>query len=385
MSSHTVLPILIYLTFFCLVPVNSTFASPKKFQDNPPKELKPVPAFTVDGREETKFQIIGANDPRLYYIGRIDDRDLKAPVFIWQGTEVRARFSGKFIGLRFSNAWGQNFYNVIIDGQIWVLQLNEWGTHDYLLAQELPEGLHELIVVKRTEAYYGAAVFGGLILGKDGELETRPSPLPLRIEFYGDSITAGACNENPPDTEQYDDVLTHNNYRSYGAITARNLNAEYVCIAVSGIGMCYSWNSFRLPEIYDRLYLNLPDARYNFKGRKPDIVLLNVGQNDFGYTRAMEKEFPDDFAEKYVELVRKIRGLYPSTFIVCSIGGMSAYNDSPELQSAFQKAVAELKTTDKKLTSFVFKAFTYMHPRVDTHAKMAEELTVFLQKEVLGK
>lgn len=364
---------------------NYTFAVPKQNRNNSSKELKPVPAFTVNEAKGSQFRIIGADDPGFYYTGRIDNHNPKAPVMIWQGTEVRARFSGKRMGLRFSDAWGQNFFNVIVDGRIWVLKLNEWGSHDYLLTQSLSEGIHELILFKRTEANSGNAVFGGLILDEGGKIEAKPEPLPLRIEFYGDSITAGACNENPPDTEQYDDLSTHNNYNSYGAITARNLNAEYVCIAVSGIGLCYSWNSFRMTDVYDRLYLHDSSRRHDFKGRKPDIVVLNLGQNDFGYARANEMEFPVDFTEKYVAWVRKIRGGYPEAYIVCAIGGMSAYADSPEFRTAFDKAVAELKTADKKITSFIFKSFTYNHPRADTHAKMAEELTAFLKKEVLRK
>lgn len=385
MKNHHVLSILIYFFLFGLFLVNCTTAAPKRHQDNPSKEFKPAPAFIVDGLADTKFQMVDADHPGLSYIGRIDFHDPKAPVFIWQGTQVRARFSGKSIGFRFSNAWGQNFYNVIIDGKIRFLKLNEWGTHDYQLAQTLSEGSHEFVLFKRTEANSGNAVFRGLILGEEAKLEAKPDPLPLRIEFYGDSITAGACNENPPNTEQYDDLSTHNNYLSYGAITARNLNAEYVCIAVSGIGICYSWNSFLMPEVYDRLYLNTSDERYNFKGRKPDIVVLNVGQNDFGYPRAKGKDFPAHFTDKYVELVRDIRGLYPDARIICAVGGMSAYSDSNELQSAFQKAVAELKATDKKIVSFIFTAFTYNHPRIDIHAKMAEELTAFIQNEILGK
>jgi lysophospholipase L1-like esterase len=383
--NHTSLSILFYFIVLSLFLVNCTLAVPKKNPDNRSREQKSVPVFMMDGMEETKFHRIGADNPGLYYTGRIDDRDPTAPVIIWQGTEVRARFTGKRIGLTFSNAWGQNFYNVIIDGRIWVLKLNEWGSHDYLLSQSLPEGVHELILFKRTEAYNGSAVFGGLILEKGAKLGEKPQPLPLRIEFYGDSITAGACDENPPDTEQYDDLSTHNNYSSYGAITARNLDAEYICIAVSGIGVCNSWNPLLLPEIYDRLYLVGSDESYDFRGRKPDIVVLNVGQNDFGFTKAMGKEFPTCFTEKYVEWVRKIRGLYPDARIVCSIGGMSAYNDSPELRTAYEKAVDLLKTTDPKIYRLVFTDFTYNHPRVDTHAKMAVELTAFLQKEVMVK
>lgn len=346
------------------------------------RRAEKFPAFTVCNIEEADWQIITPENSGLYYIGRIDRKEPGAPRFIWQGTELRFGFSGRRLGFRFSDAWGQNFYNVIIDGRVNLLRLVEGGSHDYLLDEALPEGRHEVVLFKRTEAMFSNAVFRGLILERGAEMGSKSEPLPLAIEFYGDSITAGACNEDPA-ADQYDDYSTHNNYRSYGAITARNLNAEYVNIAVSGTGICYSWNPVLMPEVYDKLYPDNTSERYDFSGRKPDIVLLNLGQNDYGYPNSLGKPFPSDFAEKYTKLVRNLRGLYPHARIICAIGGMSAYRESPDLQAAFNKAVELLKSGDDRIYSFVFTAYTNTHPRVDTHAKLAAELTRFIKRVVL--
>ncbi|NLW48237.1 MAG: SGNH/GDSL hydrolase family protein [Firmicutes bacterium] len=335
--------------------------------------------FITDNIKERDWQIIPADSPDLYYIGRIDDLDPKAPVLVWQGTEVRARFTGKNIGLRFSEVLGQNFYNVIIDGQIKLLKLKEAKEiNDYLLADTLPDGTHDLILFKRSEAMSGHAVFQGLFLEKSAQLGPKPEPLPLRIEFYGDSITAGACNEDPWD-DQYEDCSTHNNYLSYAAITARNFNAEYFNIAVSGTGLCHSWNPIMMPEIYDKIYPDSTSPKYGFSGKKPEIVLINLGQNDQSYPVSINKPFPRNYAEKYVEFVSKIRSLYPESHIVCAIGGMDCYHASAEFRAAFQQAVQKLKNTDPKIHSFVFEAYTLTHPRVDTHLKLASELTAFLK------
>ncbi|HEX3047954.1 MAG TPA: hypothetical protein VHY08_24595 [Bacillota bacterium] len=107
---------------------------------------------------------------------------------MWEETEVRVHFTGKSVGFRFSDSWGQNYFNVIIHGKMRVLQLKEWGTYGYLLTEVLPEGMQELILFRRIEARYSGTKFGGLILEKDAPLGPKPEPLPLRIEFYGDSI-----------------------------------------------------------------------------------------------------------------------------------------------------------------------------------------------------
>jgi lysophospholipase L1-like esterase len=339
--------------------------------------------FITEKIKGNDWRFVPADSPELYYIGRIDDQDPKAPVLVWQGTEVRARFTGKNIGFRFSKASGQNFYNVIIDGQIKMVKLKEAKEiNDYFLADNLPDGTHDLILFKRSEAISGHAAFNGLILEKAAQLGPKPKPLPLRIEFYGDSITAGACNEDPGE-DQYEDMSTHNNYLSYAAITARNFNAEYFNIAVSGTGLCYSWNLIMMPEIYDKIYPDCNSPKYDFKGKKPDIVIINLGQNDYGYPNSIGKPFPAAYREKYVEFVRNIRHLYPESDILCILGGMNCYHESAELRTAFEQAVEELKNTDPKVRSLVFKAFSPTHPRVDTHRKLAAELTAFLKKAVI--
>jgi hypothetical protein len=38
---------------------------------------------------------------------------------------------------------------------------------------------------------------------------------------------------------------------------------------------------------------------------------------------------------------------------------------------------------DAQVWSYRFRAFAWAHPRIDVHAQMADELTEFLQAEVL--
>ncbi len=363
-------------------PINSTKGVELQHQNDREDISKETAAFIVDDLGKTDWRFITPDHPGLYYIGRIDNHDQQAPVLIWQGTEVRTSFTGKNIGFRFSGAWGQNYFNVIIDGSIKLLKLKEGATQDYLLAATLPEGTHHLILYKRSEAMFGNVSFRGLILEKGAVLGSKPEPLPLRIEFYGDSITAGACNEDL-NADQYEDSSTHNNYLSYAAITARSLNAEHFNIAVSGTGLCYSWNPILMPEVYDKLYPDKTSGEYVAQGRKPDIVLINLGQNDYGYPNSLGLPFPVAFTEKYLEFVRNIRVTYPDSHIVCAIGGMTVYHESEEFRTAFEEAVAELKTADHQIYSLTFNASTANHPRVDTHAKLAAELTAFLKRIII--
>ncbi len=333
--------------------------------------------IAVDEAWKGRFRLVQPSDEGLVPVGRIDRTAPNAPVFIWQGTEVRARISGGRIGARFSDSWGGTCFNLVVDGRATVLKLVDNGIHDYILDLVLPEGEHEVSLFKRTEAYSTRATFLGLIVETNAAVLPRPPERRLLIEFFGDSITAGACNEDPGE-DQYDDVSTHDNYLAYGAITARNLGADYLCTAVSGVGISYSWNPRLLPRIYDRLYPEPTSPRYDFSGRKPDIVVINVGQNDYGFPLSIGKPFPIDFRDRYVRFVHDIRGLYPEAFIVCAIGGMTAYRESAELRAAFDGAVAGLKAEDGRILSYCFRAASRNHPRVAIHRKLAGELTAFL-------
>jgi lysophospholipase L1-like esterase len=341
----------------------------------------PVPAFNSD--PPSGFSFIKADDPSIYYIGRFASGASDRPVFVWQGSQLCARFSGRRIGFRFDSVIGRNYYNVIIDGENRLLGLEEGPGTDYLANFEIEPGEHELVLYKRSEAYFGSAVFQGLILEKGACLGPRPETLPLRIEFYGDSITAGACNEDPGD-DQYEDLSSHDNYLSYGSIACRMLNAEYISIAVSGTGLTCSWNPILMPEIWDRTAPDPVSPKHDFSGPPPDIVVVNLGQNDVGFPASQGRPLSGDFAQRYVSFIRGIRAVYPRSFIVCTIGGMTAYRDSAELRAAWSCAMGALRGGDDRILELRFEAFSYSHPRIPVHRALAAELASFIRTEILG-
>jgi lysophospholipase L1-like esterase len=315
-------------------------------------------------------------------VGRFATPGRQAPVLVWSGSEIRARFTGTSLGLSFEALYGASYFNVTVDGKTWRLELEPGSTQDYRLKAVLSPGEHELSIVKRSEAMFSQARLLGLLLAPDAGLAGKPAPRPLRLEFYGDSITAGACNGDKEE-DQYEDLSTHDGTRAYGAITARRLGADYVGIAVSGTGIVASWNKVVLPDVFDRVEPRSDAPRSDFSGRAPDVVVINLGQNDFGFSASRGEPFPADFGKRYVAFVKSLRALYPGACIVCTSGGMSGWRNSPELVDAFDHALKTLKAGDAKVWSYRFKAYTDNHPRIDTHELLADELTRFLREEVL--
>ena len=326
---------------------------------------------------------IAADDTRLRYVGRVDTRVPHARGLSWSGTELRARFAGTQLGLRMLAEHGTSYFDVEVDGRRQLLVVQGAAPREWRLRESLAAGEHELRIVKRTEGLMAEARLLGLDLGVAGKLLPPPPARALRLEFYGDSITAGAC-DGDMGADQYDDLSTHDGARAYGALTARRLDADYVGIAVSGIGITRSWNELLMPQVWDRVAPHVDAPVAPVDALAPDVVLVNLGQNDHGLPASRGEPFPEDFAPRYLDFVRHLRHRYPQARLVLLVGGMTAWKEEPRLLPAIQAAARTLHDEgDARVWTYTFKVFSYAHPRIDVHERMSEELVAFLKAQVL--
>lgn len=144
-------------------------------------------------------QVVGAGDSRFRYAGRIDFRDPASPDLIWEATTVALDFTGDRLAVRLAGVQGQVFFNATVDGATVILAPHEAGPEQEIPVAVSGPGLHHLVLFKRTEASAGTAHFDGVAIAA-GARASRPAAAParLRMEIYGDSITAGACDEDGP-------------------------------------------------------------------------------------------------------------------------------------------------------------------------------------------
>jgi hypothetical protein len=336
---------------------------------------------------------INFNDIRIYYQGRINQADTAAREFYWPGTSATINFSGTGISALLQDEKGLNYYNVIVDSRPPVkLKLNA-GKQVYMLAENLPAGRHTLQLFKRTEWEEGTTRFYGFQLTGNGKLLKAPAAPKRKIEFYGNSITSGYANE--------DSILTDgdspegqykNNYLSYAAVTARYFNAEYRCTSKSGIGVLVSWFPLIMPEMYNRLNPNNADSHYDFSAYQPQIIVIDLGQNDASiianpnmeqFKARFGTQKPDAAAiiKAYQNFYSTIRSKYPSATIICALGSMSAVQPGSAWPGYISQAVANMH--DRKMLTFLFTPVKgYAHPRVADDRKMADELIVFIKGHV---
>lgn len=335
-------------------------------------------------------QIISPDNAAYLYTGRIDFGDKKAPGLSWPGTSIKANFSGTSLGIILDDQHGKNFYNVIIDGETqhpYVLEAKQ-GEHTYVITTALKPGKHSLEIYKRTEGEEGMTRFKGLVLDKDAALLPPPARPARRMEIYGDSITTGMGNEA---ADNGADHLSSekNNYWAYGAVAARALNAELHTISQSGIGIMISWFPFTMPQFYDQLSaVGDNDTQWDFSQWTPDVVVINLFQNDSWLTDRDRKLDPHPTDEQkiqaYISFVRSIRAKYPKAEIICALGSMDA-TASPVWPGYVKAAVARMKTeyNDQKLDTIFFPYTGYgQHPRIAQHKANAEQLAAFIKQKM---
>jgi hypothetical protein len=330
-------------------------------------------------------------DKNLQYTGRIDFSDAAAPVLSWPGTSITGNFTGPYLAITLDDQYGKNFFNVFIDNNYArpVIVQAEKGQKTYVIAANLTSGKHNFLLTKRTEGEEGATSFKGVELGDNQKLLAPPKRAARKIEFFGDSITSGMGNESPDDGPDHL-LKDKNNFMAYDAITARNLNAELHVTSQSGIGIMISWFPFVMPQFYDQLSaVGDNDTRWDFARWTPDVVVINLFQNDSWLIDRDKKLSPapsdEQRVQAYRDFVMAIRGKYPNAYIVCALGSMDATKAGSKWPGYIEAAVASIKQQNpNERMDFLFFEFTGYgaHPRVKHHQANAAKLTRFIKEKV---
>ncbi|MBK3519224.1 SGNH/GDSL hydrolase family protein [Carboxylicivirga marina] len=346
--------------------------------------------LSLISKGQEKSLVIDYTNKKLKYSGRIDYSSGNSADLLWSGSSIKFNFEGEAVAGLLRDHKDQNYYNLILDDDS-IIVFNP-GTEKkfYTLVSGLSKGRHTLEIFKRTEWGRGKTSFYQFKIEGNAKLLRAPEEKKRKIEFYGNSITAGYGNEDL-EADRPDSIFT-NNYKSYAAITARHFDAEYSCIAKGGIGIMLSWFNFTMPQLYDRFAPNDDSGLWNFKQYKPQVVVINLFQNDSWLVKKPErKEFKAAFGstppdERYIinaykEFVSSIRSKYPKASIICALGSMDATKEGSPWPGYVQTAVEEMN--DQKLFTLVFPyKNTQGHPKVHEHEVMAKYLVAFIEENV---
>lgn len=350
--------------------------------------LSLIAVLSISANAQTK--LIPYNHKAIRYQGRTGQQK-DAAELSWPGSTVTIYFKGTGITAILKDLDTANYYNVIIDDKTIFKIHTERVKKSYVLAKGLPDKKHTVQLFKRTEWFMGKTLFYGFETSQS-TIILSPPPLPKRkIEFYGNSITCGYGMEDSSGNDSRNGYF-QNNYLTYAAITARHFNAQYSCIARSGIGIMISWEPLIMPEMYDRLDATNPNSKWDFRKYAPDVVVVSLLQNDSWLINMPEHEqfryrfgntAPDknNIVTAYKSFIKKLRSKYPKTNIICALGNMDATMQGSPWPGYVQDAVEQLH--DRKIYTHFFKyKNTPGHPKTSEQKAMAISLIDFIEKKI---
>ncbi len=348
-----------------------------------------VTAFLLPAVAANAEILVPSDDQDILYVGRFDDSTPTAPVAYWSGTQIRAKFQGTMIKAVL-NDFGDNFYNVIIDGGVPVKLDLLAGSNTYVLAMGLADTEHTVELFKRTSHHKGAVAFEGFYIDDARELVPLERPL-YKIEFYGDSISDGHSVDI---VGADDDSSTHwNNYLAHPAVASRMLGVEYVCNASSGIAVHTGWSPGAegnlMGTAYDNINPTSAASVWDFSKYTPDIVVVNLFQND-AWANPVPHPPPEATAikDKYRDLILDIRAEYPNAEIFCALGNMDACAFGYEWGTYVEAVVAALNGPSYNDSKVYSTLYAYIndngHPHAARQRPMAHQLASFIKATLPG-
>ena len=343
----------------------------------------PAPAVVVS----TLPQTIPADAPQLQLIGRFDRSDAAGPRCAWSASTVRLRFEGSALNVRLKST-GADFWEVFLDGHaVSTIEIIP-AVELYTVGRDLTAGPHVIELVKRTEFNIGVTQLLGFQAEAQGQLLPAPAPRARRIEVIGDSISCGYGNEAPTKEEKFT-PRRESAAITYAALAAHELEADYLCIAWSGKKL---WPNNSILDHYD---LVLPKeqkaAVWDFAAWSPDVVVINLGTNDFGVSDPQGA----GWTAAYRALIQRLRRQYPQAWIYPTLGTM--LGDWPAPRKPASTIRGYLTTITREFnaagdTKVRFIDFGTQkpengyggsyHPSAKTHALMARQLVKTLRADL---
>ena len=260
--------------------------------------------------------------------------------FDWTNSGIAFNFRGTgfilSLGGYFADA--PAYVKVIVDG----ISRQRFAVSDgreRIIVEGLPDKRHRIEVLKVTEGASKLLFDRIALLGQNAAFQMPPYRGMRKLEFIGDSITAGYGVLGRSVDPGYSTYQQDGTY-SYAYLTAETFGAEgrYICISGKGIvNNCNGdRNDVKAGEYFDRLAYS---GGVCADGWMPDSVIINIGTNDAGGPAPKE-----EFAGAARELIAKVRARYPGAVIIWLYGMMGDY-----YADVIKETIRTMGAADKKL------------------------------------
>ena len=366
---------------------------------------------------ESQENFIYSDDARISYVGRFGSNGTGSSsfrLFGWPGAQISVRFTGTWIKATLKGSSGSvgsgrgDAFLAIIEeypkktNSIPIstrIEVKSSSWDEYVLAEGLSmETDHVITLWKITEE---AAEFGILKISPsagfsyfscDGEFKSSEtsSSRKRRLEFIGDSDTAGFCADGDPDEVDPRMRTTENTFSTWAVQLAQYFDADPMIEAISGYtvmgktGMINYWRR-RLPAIE----ISETEPEWDFASWIPDAVVLLIGPNDYAIGDDPDtREFINAYKELMEDIVDAYRAsnpLKPKIIHVCG-GSGNGFDPCEAIETAndefnedrmdgfesFYTSITKI-TWDKINTEKKYKG-CFAHYNREGHAQLTEEI-----------
>jgi lysophospholipase L1-like esterase len=354
---------------------------------------KPFNVFTIAvfvlisffNKPSSPITLISPSDTKINYYGRLDFANPTAPQYGWSGVIIEASFSGTTIGMKIDHS--NSFYDIEIDGKL-DTTVNIKTAGEYIFNKKLSENTHTVRIKLRSEDHYTIGTFQGLVLADGKNLSTPPAKPARKIEFIGDSYTAGYGIESPARQCSGDELKKYTNvFKTFTTHVTETFHSQNIVLGWSGAGVVRNYGEGKkrsdkpFPNYYDFLFGEGNTRKWNFSQWKPNLVVICLGTNDYSTTPV-----PDDsmYIGDYHKFINRILTNYSSDIpVLCvSTGGVT-------FEKNVKKVVAEQKSVHNHPKVYfapyppnLSNEACDWHPSIDDNKKVANALVDTIMKRI---
>ena len=327
----------------------------------------------------TSFSEFTAQDfEHFRIIGRTGAHEAGLPLS-WSNSGMEFRFRGSRAELHFAAYESDQpvYVKAFTDKTAQRFGLD--GKSPKLLFDFEKDGVHTVRILRISEGNVPLVFEKARVYGKAPALLAPPKEKPFKIEFMGDSITAGFGITAPREQNVYT-TYEQDSTQTYAYLTAEKLDAELRTECISGQGVWHSCGTevgIRFTEIFDMALRGVPG--YDHASWQPDVMVLNCGTNDVpGGTT------PEIMYREAGLLLDKVRAAYPDAQIIWLYGMMNA-----KFSDTFKTLIRDRRKTGDRKLHYLYVPDIYGkkdevgaigHPNVNASVRVAGKLAGYIQK-----
>lgn len=313
---------------------------------------------------EFKEMTFSATQENVKYTGR-NYYDGKTAWLVQSGSAVEFTVSAKSAEVTIAGDYSINNdekyrsrYAVIVDGEIITDDVMSEKSKTIELFKGEKSRTAEVKIIHLSEANNGTIGVSEIKVNSDSPVPVVPArEKELSIEFIGDSITCAYGVEGKSASDQYT-TKTENFMKSYAYLTAEKLGADYSAVSYSGHGIISGYsndgkrNTDNLVPPYYKNCGNLSNYAepWDFTENPNDVVVINLGTNDYSYVSKDFDTRSQEFVDGYEDFLETIRECNPDAYIICTFGIMGGQEMYPLIEQAVEDF--SKKTGDDKITVF---------------------------------